>query len=150
LSPEPKQPGAINLVSISLISPMKNILLVLRALRDVSAMVKYHIYGPVKDPGYWEECKALVSKMPANIRVEHKGEVLPHKIADTLKSYHYFVLPSKSENFGHAIYEALSAGRPVITSHATPWNGLELAGAGYNIVPEDTAAFTALIDKLAT
>jgi len=82
--------------------------------------------------------------------VEHKGEVLPHKIADTLKSYHYFVLPSKSENFGHAIYEALSAGRPVITSHATPWNGLELAGAGYNIVPEDTAAFTALIDKLAT
>ena len=54
-------------------------------------------------------------------------------------------MPSKSENFGHALYEALSAGRPVITSHTTPWNGLEKAGAGKNIDPEQPGELAAAI-----
>lgn len=141
--------GVARLVSISLISPMKNILLVLRALQQVNTKVIYHIYGPVKDPSYWEACKGLIQQMPSNVTVEYKGEVLPHNIHTTLKDYHYFVLPSKSENFGHAIYEALSSGRPVITSHNTPWNGLEAAYAGYNVNPEDITTFADLIDTLA-
>ena len=39
---------------------------------------------------------------------------------------------SKSENFGHAIAESLSAGKPVITSNNTPWNNLEVNNAGIN------------------
>lgn len=148
LPPAEKEKGEVRLVSISLISPMKNILLVLRALQQVKENVVYHIYGPVKDPTYWEDCKGLIQQMPSNVTVEYKGEVLPHLIIATLKSYHYFVLPSKSENFGHAIYEALSSGRPVVTSHNTPWNGLEVAGAGYNINPDDATAFTGLINNL--
>lgn len=149
LPPADKEKQTVRLVSISLISPMKNILLVLRALQQVSANVVYHIYGPVKDASYWDTCKGLIQQMPANVTVEYKGEVLPHNIHIALKDYHYFVLPSKSENFGHAIYEALSSGRPVITSHNTPWNGLEAAGAGYNINPEEVTVFARLIDALA-
>jgi len=149
LQPAEKEKGDVRLVSISLISPMKNILLVLRALQHVKENLVYHIYGPVKDPTYWEACKGLIQQMPSNVTVEYKGEVLPHDIHATLKSYHYFVLPSKSENFGHAIYEALSSGRPVVTSHNTPWNGLEAIGAGYNINPEDETVFARLIDTLA-
>lgn len=149
LPPAEKEMGVARLVSISLISPMKNILLVLRALQQVNTKIIYHIYGPVKDPSYWEACKGLIQQMPSNVTVEYKGEVLPHNIHTTLKDYHYFVLPSKSENFGHAIYEALSSGRPVITSHNTPWNGLEAAYAGYNVNPEDITTFAGLIDTLA-
>lgn len=149
LLPVAKQVGMVKLVSVSLISPMKNILLVLQSLQQVKANITYHIYGPVKDARYWEECKTVINQLPRNINVEYKGEVLPHMIQGALKDYHYFVLPSKSENFGHAIYEALSAGRPVITSHKTPWNGLDNAGAGYNITPEDTGAFALLLEKLA-
>lgn len=148
LPPENKEKGHIKLISISLISPMKNILLILQALQQVKARVSYHIFGPVKDAAYWEECKRLIKQMPANVTVEYKGEVLPHLIHTTLRSYHYFVLPSKSENFGHAIYEALSSGRPVVTSNNTPWNGLESAGAGYNINPEEVTVFARLIDTL--
>lgn len=149
LPPASKNIGSVRLVSISLISPMKNILLVLRALQNTRSSIVYDIYGPVKDAKYWKECQIAISRMPANVEVMYKGEMLPHLVHNTLVSYHYFVLPSKSENFGHAIYEALSSGRPVITSHNTPWNGLEAAGAGYNINPEDITSFTGLLDELS-
>lgn len=139
----------IRLVSISLISPMKNIHCVLEALRAAKANIIYDIYGPVKDHAYWAECAKQMSGLPANITVEYKGEVQPHMVKDILAQYHYFILPSKSENFGHAIYEALSAGKPVITSNNTPWNGLEEAGAGYNINPEDSSALAGLLDNIA-
>ncbi len=150
IEPIRKQPGSVMLVSVSLISPMKNILLVLEALKDCSAEITYHIYGPVKDSNYWNECLSFIQTMPVNIKVEYKGEIQPMLVNKVLKDYHYFILPSKSENFGHAIYEALSAGRPVVTSNNTPWNGLEEANAGYNINPEDTEALSALLDELAT
>ena len=60
------------------------------------------------------------------------------------------VLPSKSENFGHAIYEALSAGRPVITSHFTPWNDLQPAAAGINVSLDNSTELTAAINTFAT
>jgi glycosyltransferase involved in cell wall biosynthesis len=43
----------------------------------------------------------------------------------------------KSENFGHAVYEALTAGRPVITSNNTPWNNLKDHRAGINVSTGD-------------
>lgn len=136
-----KEVGHLKLVSVALISPMKNILLVLEAIGNKQLAIgniQYAIYGPVKDKKYWEECEALINKMPANITVNYHGDIAPDKIVDALAANHVFILPSKSENFGHALYEALSAGRPVITSNTTPWNNLEAAKAGVNVSLTDT------------
>jgi glycosyltransferase involved in cell wall biosynthesis len=133
-----KEPGQLNLISIALISPMKNILLVLQALEKADAVIKYDIYGPVKDLEYWDSCLAQIKKLPANVSVVMHKELEPAKVSAALASAHVFILPSKSENFGHAIYEALSAGRPVITSYNTPWNHLRLSMAGSNVSLEDT------------
>lgn len=143
-----KNANKVSLVSISLISPMKNILLVLKALKLVKYSVVYDIYGPIKDAEYWQECLVEMKSLPNNIVVTYKGEVLPMNIERTLRDYHYFILPSKSENFGHAIYEAMSAGRPIITSHNTPWNNLQAVDAGYNINPEETTDFTKLLNDV--
>lgn len=147
--PVHKEKGSLKLVSISLLSPMKNTLLVLKALAQCKADISYSIYGPVKDAAYWSECEQVIKELPVNITVEYMGGVRPDMIQNVLKGCHYFILPSKSENFGHAIYEALSAGRPVVTSFNTPWNGLKEAGAGYNIDPEDREGLSRLLEMMA-
>lgn len=128
-----KRAGTLRLVSIALISPMKNIQIVLEALRNVTAEIQYDIYGPVKDKTYWEQCLHTMSSLPPNIQVTYHGDLLPSAVEKALKTSDVFILPSKSENFGHAIYEALTAGKPVITSHNTPWNDLHKAKAGCNV-----------------
>jgi glycosyltransferase involved in cell wall biosynthesis len=142
--PAEKKAGQLNLVSVGLISQMKNYLLVLQALGQVSASVEYHIYGPVKDLHYWEQCLAVIRNLPGHIQVTYNKELLPQKLAAKLRANHVFILPSESENFGHAIFEALSAGLPVITSRDTPWNGLAEATAGMNVETNKEAISTAI------
>lgn len=151
-APKPlaKQPGMLQLVSVALISPMKNILLVLNALKQCRNHIAYDIYGPVKDEAYWEECQATIGSLPSNVKVNYKGPVPPEQVTASLNNYHAFILPSKSENFGHAIYEALASGKPVITSHYTPWNGLATSNAGYNVSVEDVNEMSIAIDALAS
>ncbi len=144
-----KKEGHLKMISIALISPMKNILLVLQAANrqlptancqlPTANCVEYNIYGPVKEKSYWEECLALIKKMPPDISVNYHGDIPPAEIVHVLAQNHVFILPSKSENFGHAMYEALSAGRPVITSMHTPWSNLQIAKAGMNVSIENCA-----------
>lgn len=129
----PKKPDSLVMVSVALISPMKNHHLVLEALMSCNAHVTYHIYGPVKDAAYWEVCKSMIKVMPANIDVQVHGEIAPNEVQQALAQSHIFILPSKSENYGHSLIEALSAGRPVITGNFTPWNKLEENKAGFNV-----------------
>ncbi|MEO7766996.1 MAG: glycosyltransferase [Ferruginibacter sp.] len=137
-APGYKIAGNLQLVSVALISAMKNYLPVLQALEHCTEMINYAIYGPVKDPGYWQQCLEQVKQLPANIRVQYHGDLDPTKIEEALKGSQVFILPSKSENFGHAIYEALSAGKPVVTSDKTPWNNLFKHNAGINVTVERT------------
>ena len=130
--PLEKTAGYLVLITIALISPMKNHLMVLEALKECSANIKYNIYGAVKDETYWQKCKAVIAELPTNITVQYHGEIAPDFVAEVLAHQHVFIMPSKSENFGHAIAESLSAEKPVITSNNTPWNNLELNNAGIN------------------
>lgn len=130
-----KQVGELNMVSVGIISPMKNYLLVLQALKEVDAKIHYTIYGPVKEPAYWAECMGCIKALPAHISVSFQHELPPAALTNALHGAHLFILPSKSENYGHAIVEALSAGLPVITSKAVPWLGMQQAGAGINLQP---------------
>lgn len=130
-----KEPGRLNLVTVAIISPMKSYLEVIQSLKQCTGEIVYSIYGAIKDPAYWEQCKAVISSLPKNITVNYHGETEPAAIESIFMQQHLFIMPSKSENFGHAIAEALACGRPVITSFATPWNGLQEMNAGMNTDP---------------
>jgi len=144
-----KEKGSLRMGTIALIGPMKNHLLIIEALKNCTADIEYLIYGPVKDAEYWEKCKAGIQQLPANIKVTYHGDVSSDKIATVLSSFHLYVQPSKSENFGHSLFEAFASGRPVITSEYTPWNDLAPNKAGANIGIDNTASLTDVIDRFA-
>ena len=78
----------------------------------------------------------------------YKGELNPTQVYITLQNYHVFILPSESENFGHALYEAMIAGKPIVTSNNTPWNALAENQAGWN-VQLNTNAIQEVIENAA-
>jgi glycosyltransferase involved in cell wall biosynthesis len=145
----PKYEGSLNMISIALISPMKNILLVLQALHGLHEKIIYNIYGPIKDKNYWQMCLEEIESMSLSVTVKYLGDIAPANVEQALSNSHLFILPSKSENFGHAIFEALSAGLPVITSDNTPWKLLREAKAGINVNPENSPSLSDAIGIFA-
>jgi glycosyltransferase involved in cell wall biosynthesis len=143
-----KKAGTLQLITVALISPMKNIGTVLEALEHCKAAIEYTIYGPIKDGAYWQQCLLQIKRLPANCKVRYNGDVQPQLVQEVLQTGNVFILPSKSENFGHAIIEALSAGLPVISSHAIPWQQLEDQQAGIN-TDATAAALSKAIDFFA-
>ena len=103
------------------------------ALKEIKEKVVYDIVGPVFDADYWTACQNYLTTLPENIEVRYHGAVPPNQLIPFYESAHVFICPSQSENFGHAFFEALSAGKPLITSRNTPWNQLQENQIGYNV-----------------
>ena len=118
-----------------MIAKTKNLLFLIKVLKKLKKEIKvsYEIYGPVKDQDYWELMKQETEELPANIRVTFKGPLLPDQVQAVLQQYDCFVLPTLGENFGHAIFEAMGAGVPVLISDQTPWRNLENRKAGWDL-----------------
>nr|WP_294908923.1 glycosyltransferase family 4 protein [uncultured Lacibacter sp.] len=132
IAPMPvKKTNELVMGTIALISPMKNHLAVLQALQKSTAVIQWHIYGPVKDAAYWKACEAVIATLPSTIKVVYHGELSPADKTKAMELFQVFMMPSKSENFGHALLEALSAGKPVITTNTTPFKHLQHVNAGF-------------------
>lgn len=126
-----REPGELRLVYLSLISEKKNLLQLIKIISRLKENISLDIYGPVKDEDYWKKCVHAMNSSEG--KVKYMGDVLPEKVQDIFAQYHASILLTRGENFGHALYESLSAGRPVITSYFTPWNRLESKNAGWNV-----------------
>jgi len=145
-----KEVGNIKMVFISRIAPVKNLLYALKILSDNSfeGLIEFDIYGPDEDKNYWEKCKELIVHLPSNVIVQYKGFVNPKDISTTLSHYHSFFLPTKGENFGHAIVEAMQVGLIPLISDKTPWINLENQKAGYSLSLENKDAFVIAIKEM--
>lgn len=133
LSYEPTKAGTLRVVFLSRIHPIKNLDYLLRCLEPVDGEVRLDIYGPVDDQEYWKECKKIIRDTSEHLEVHYGGIVAPTKVVDVMAEYDLFALPTQGENFGHAIFEALAAGTPVLVSDQTPWQGLSEAKAGWSV-----------------
>ncbi len=137
--PLKKTPGHICCVYISRIIPKKNILFFLKLLNMVpeSIQLEFTIYGEVEDERYWRQALAVMHFLPKNTTVLYRGPIPHEKVMPSLADHHVFVLPSKAENFGHAIFEAFAAGRPCLISDKTPWRGLKQEKIGWDLSLEN-------------
>ncbi|MDA8554983.1 glycosyltransferase [Luminiphilus sp.] len=69
-------------------------------------------------------------------QIHYAGLVTGTEKADLLNSAMLLVLPSKSENFGIVVAEALASAVPVLVTDTTPWGHLCDAGAGLAVAIE--------------
>jgi glycosyltransferase involved in cell wall biosynthesis len=81
-------------------------------------------------PGYLARMKQLAHRLGLG-RVRFLGEVVGGRKWDAFRGADLYVLPSKAENFGVTIAEALAAGTPVVATKGAPWAELPLHGAGW-------------------
>ena len=142
----PKRPGSANFVYVSRISPKKNLLMALLAMQTCGGAIAFDIYGPIQDDRYWRDCLDVIRSMPSNVTASYLGPLGRESIHETLAAYHYFVLPTLGENFGHAIHEALSVGLPVLIGSETPWTAVTSMKAGWVVEP-DLASWRSAISE---
>jgi glycosyltransferase involved in cell wall biosynthesis len=141
-----KAAGRLRLIYLSLIAEKKNLLQVIELINTSPANISLDIYGPVKDAAYWKKCEQAMSRSGG--KVKYMGDLRPEDVQNTFSKYDASILLTKGENFGHALYESLSAGRPIITSYFTPWNKLEQKKAGWNADIADNAACLNMLESI--
>lgn len=141
--------GVLRVVFVSRISPMKNLLMALESLRNVRSPMVYDIYGPAEDKAYWDQCQKVIETLPEHIQVEHKGPLNPVDVVKTMSGYDAFYLPTRGENYGHAIAEAICAGLPILIADTTPWRNLQDQGIGWDLPLDNPGAFSTVLDELA-
>ena len=141
--------GSLRLCFLSRISPKKNLDYALCVLAKVQLPVRFLIYGPIEDAAYWSRCEELIAKLPTNIEVVHEGEVEPVNVVPMLMQNDLFLFPTRGENFGHVIHEALRAGLPLLISDQTPWQRLEELGVGWELPLDNVGDFARRIEEVA-
>jgi glycosyltransferase involved in cell wall biosynthesis len=87
------------------------------------------IVGP-DDGGHEAQLRGLAATLRAP-RVTFAAAVYGECKRAQYRRADLHVLPSHSENFGMTVAESLANGTPVITTHGTPWSGLEREACGW-------------------
>lgn len=137
-------------VFVGRVSPVKGLDIALEALTRAAVPVHFTIYGPLQDAAHWQACQAIIARLPAHVSVDQAGEIAADAIPAMLAGQDVLLMPSHSENFGHAIFEALAAGVPALIGPNTPWQALAERHAGMVLPLTDHAAWAAAIDRLGS
>jgi len=137
----------LQLVFLSRISPKKNLDFALNVLQQVNVPVCFDIFGPKEDLAYWLKCCKSIERLPNNIYVNYCGVVNPIDVGRIFTKYDIFFFPTRGENYGHVIAEALSVGTSVLLSDQTPWRNLRYDGLGWDFPLDEKDSFISAIEE---
>lgn len=144
-----KNPGELKIIFIGRLHPIKNLDVLLNLLPQVKGKISLTVVGSEEDKSYTAACKKIVQDYPSTLQVNFAGQVANKMLPQVIAQHHIFALPTRGENFGHAIFEALSAGRPVLISDQTPWRNLKSAKAGWDLGLDDRNNFIEALQQAA-
>lgn len=125
------------------INPIKNIHILIKAFyllieKTEDTSINLVVVGSARlayEKKYFEELRFQVKELGLDDRVFFKGHLEGEEKEKELASAKALILPSKSENFGNVVLEALAQGTPVIASTGTPWKILDQEKSGFWIEP---------------
>jgi glycosyltransferase involved in cell wall biosynthesis len=144
-----KETGELSMVFVGRIHPIKNLSYLLFILKEIPFSVNLSIIGSLEDKFFWEKCNEIIGELPSNVSVKYLGEIPNHELYSIIARHHIFILPTKGENFGHAIFEALSQGKPVLISNQTPWRNLQELKVGWDVSLKEPHLFYEAIEQAA-
>lgn len=128
------------------VSPKKNQHILLKALQNAPSNLTLHIYGAIHDRSYHQTLLDLAETAPQEI-IFH-GAVEHEKLLTALNSADGMLLPTRGENFGHVIPEALSQSCPVYVDAVTPFTPTIRDGGGEIINHRDPQEWADLLTRL--
>lgn len=146
---EPQAGAPLRIALLSRVDPKKNVDFAIETVARLTHPATMTIYGPISDEVYWSRCQRLMANLPPHVRVDYGGPVAHQEVPAKLAAHDLFFLPTRGENFGHVIHEALMSGTPVLISDQTPWRGLEQRRAGWVLPLDEPQAFARTIDAFA-
>ncbi len=138
------------IIFFSRIHLKKGILELIDCWKDLDTQITWQldIYGPITDKKYHELVLKKIRESNLENKIFYKGSVFNKQDKDQIfKNANAFILPSKSENFGISIGEALSYGLPVLTTKETPWELINEYQAGY-VFPFSRDNISTYLNKL--
>lgn len=142
-----KPTGQLRIIFVGRLHPIKKLDFLLEALARARGDIKLDIVATREDKEYWRQCKKLIGKLQFKFDITTYIDLPHHKIKPMLEQAHLFALPTEGENFGHAIFEALAVGCPVLISDQTPWQSLRAKKAGVELPLADQSRFTEVIQE---
>jgi glycosyltransferase involved in cell wall biosynthesis len=147
LTPIEKPTGQLRIIFVGRLHPIKKLDFLLEALAKAKGDIKLDIVATREDKKYWTMCKKMIGKLQLRFDITTYIDLPYHKIKPLLEKAHLFALPTEGENFGHAIFEALAVGCPVLISDQTPWQSLRDLKAGVELPLADQSRFTKVIQE---
>ena len=112
--------------------PKKGLDRLIRAWAGIEAKSggwRLRVVGP-SERGYGDELAMLAAELGCS-KVAIEGEVTGLRKWQLYRDAGVFVLPTRNENFGLSVAEALSSGVPVIATRNAPWQGLVSEACGW-------------------
>jgi glycosyltransferase involved in cell wall biosynthesis len=143
-----KTSNSIQLVFTGRMHPIKNLHVLLQALKNVKGQIVLNIIATKEDVYYLDKCQQIAKEFGSHIQVNWLLDLPHHQIKSQLQSAHFFVLLSEVESFGHAIFEALAVGCPVFISDQTPWKNLQEKKAGWDLPISDLNLISTSLQQL--
>lgn len=138
----------LKIVYFSRISPKKNLLFLLEVLNHFDLNYILDVWGPEEDKDYYNSCVDYISAQNMSSKVSFKGAINKNNVLGMLSRYDVFCLPTKGENFGHVISEALCAGLVVLVSDKTPWKNPEKSESMKILSLDNQAEWLKQLEKL--
>jgi glycosyltransferase involved in cell wall biosynthesis len=147
LTPIEKPTGQMRIIFVGRLHPIKKLDFLLEALAKAKGDIKLDVIATREDKEYWKQCKKMIARLQFRFEITTYLDLPHHKIKPLLEKAHLFALPTDGENFGHAIFEALAVGCPVLISDQTPWQSLKEQKAGVELSLADQSSFTEVIQE---
>ena len=123
------------LLFLSRIHPFKGLDLFLKSVNENKQKFRINkwifVIAGINENNHEKFLKEYVDKKNIHDIVRFIGPQYEQDKIDAYDSSNCFILPSKGENFGIAVIEALSRGVPVITTKTTPWSELNNNECGW-------------------